>query len=75
METFGLYVAHVVYDDATPTRPASTGRYISDAPVDKGEIVYGKHGRAVVRSCRLDQSVDDTFRRNARVLASITPRA
>jgi hypothetical protein len=71
MDTFGRYVAHIVYDDATPTRPASTGRYITDASVEKGDVVYGKHGRAIVRSCRLDQSVDDTFRRNARTLASL----
>lgn len=34
----------------------------------KGDLIYAKEGRAFVRGCRLEQSTDDTFRRNARAL-------
>lgn len=47
---------------------ATPGRCRTDHWLAKGETIYVRDGRAIVRSCRTDRAVDDTYRRNARAL-------
>lgn len=42
-----MYIVHLIYDDRLRTR----GTCYTDHPLARGEIFYGKLGRAIVRSC------------------------
>jgi hypothetical protein len=62
------YVIHYRLDDKRQT----PGRCKADYALTPGDLIYAKEGRAIVRSCRLEQSRDATFQRNARALGALT---
>lgn len=61
------YVLHYRLED----RAQTPGRCRTDHYVARGEVFYAAEGRAIVRSCIAQRAVDDTYRRNARLLNSL----